>query len=101
MSARACCGGLALGLVAVAVGSVPLGLGAAIVFSLAVPVGGTASRPPGRRRRAVVYTVALAAVGLGAAGAFALGNTDLGEGLGGLYVLGFVAFTWLANLFSR
>ena len=94
-------GGLALGAVAVALGSVPLGLGAGVAFSLAVPVGGTASRPPGRRRRALLYTAALAAVGLGAAGAFAVGDTDLGEGLGGLYVLGFVAFTWLANLFGR
>ena len=94
-------GGLALGIggaVAGRGGLTVIGVG---LFALSLPVGGTFSRPPNRRLVASLYTAALALVGAGAAFSMLTGLGDWAGTLGGVYVLGLVAFTWLANLFTR
>ncbi|MEM6785356.1 MAG: tetratricopeptide repeat protein [Bacteroidota bacterium] len=77
-----------------------LGVLGAVLFTLALPVGGTARRRPGKRRWALLYTATLAIVGGGAAAAYAVGDTETGRSLVGFYTIGVIAYTWLGNVFN-
>ena len=94
-------GGAALAIGGLATGTVDLALVGGGLLALSLPVGGTFSRPEGRRRIATLYTATLALVGAGAAVALLTGRPDAATTLGGIYVFGVVGFTWLANLFTR
>ena len=95
-------GGLALSIAGVAGAPealFPVGLG---LMALAIPVAGTARQPARKRRLSLLYTAALAMVGAFAAYhllANPMGTTH--QLLGGIYVLGVVAYTWLGNLLVR
>lgn len=94
-------GGLALGIGGAVAGQGELALVGAGLFALALPVGGTFNRPAKRRRIASLYTAALAIVGGGAAFSLLIQAYGPADTLGMIYVVGLVAFTWLANLFTR
>ena len=94
-------GGAALGVGGLAAGAPSVAVVGMGLLALALPVGGTFARPPRRRRMAAVYTAALVLVGAGAVVALALGRDDAAATLGGLFALGVIGFTWLANLFTR
>ena len=94
-------GGLALGVGGLLAGQdalVTVGLG---LFAMSLPVGGTFNKPPERRRLAALYTAALAIVGGGAAFSMWAGYGEAAGTLGSVFVVGLVAFTWLANLLTR
>ena len=94
-------GGAALGLGGLATGQLALATVGAGLLVLALPVGGTFTRPPQRRRMALAYTAALVLLGAGAVAALAMGRMEAAQSLGGVYAFGVVGFTWLANLFTR
>jgi len=94
-------GGLALGVGGLVAGSSAAAVVGMGLLALALPVGGTFTRPPRRRRMAALYTAGLTLVGTGAVVALALGRDDAAGTLGVAFALGVVGFTWLANLFTR
>ena len=68
----------------------------AFLLTFSVPIGGTASKPVGRRRFAGGFTVALGVLGVAALVTLASGGPWVP--LANLYLYGWVAFTWLANM---
>lgn len=94
-------GGLALGIGGAVAGQGDLAVIGVGLFAMSLPVGGTFNKPPDRRRIASLYTAALAIVGGGAAFSMLAGYGESAGMLGTVFVFGLVAFTWLANLFTR
>ena len=94
-------GGLALGVGGLLANSLDAAVIGAGLFSLSLPVGGTFVKPAGRRLIASVYTASLALV-LVAFSVLRVSDVDgVADTLGTTYIVGLVAFTWLANVFRR
>ena len=94
-------GGAALGIGGLVAGQLTVATVGAGLLALALPVGGTFTRPPQRRRMALLYTAALVVLGAGAVVALATGRLEAARSLGGFYAFGVIGFTWLANVFTR
>ena len=94
-------GGAVLGVGGLVAGAPHVAVIGAGLLALSLPVGGTFTRPPSRRRLAALYTGALVLLGGGAAVALVTGRVEAAQSLGGFYLFGVVGFTWLANLFTR
>ena len=94
-------GGLALGIGGAVAGQGRLAMIGVGLFALSLPVGGTFNKPADRRRIAALYTAGLAVVGAAAAFSSLTGLGGSADTLGGIYVIGIVAFTWLSGLFTR
>jgi hypothetical protein len=96
-----------LALLAVSAGMVGIGLwtgngayfgGALGALALLLPVFGTFQAPPGKKRRILgLYTILLTVLGAYALGQ-AISGQDPSGNLSSIFLLGWIAYTWIANV---